>query len=307
MSSSILVIGSLNMDLVVQVPRHPLPGETLLGSAYATVPGGKGANQAVAAARAGGPIELFGLVGNDAFGTALRLAIATAGVNLEGVSAIPGPSGIALIAVAPNGENTIIVSPGANAQLHPDRLDPQRIRQAHLLVVQLEIPLETVQAAIAIATQHAIPVLLNAAPAQPLDADLLQHVTYLVVNASEAALLTDRPPDSIDSPASAAIAARHLQERGVGTAIVTLGDSGLVWASEQGEGQMPAFAVEAVDTTAAGDAFCGALATALGAGKDLSASLRFANAAGAIAVTKSGAQPSLPTRAEIDRFLQQSR
>ncbi|WP_017328146.1 ribokinase [Synechococcus sp. PCC 7336] len=305
MQAQILTVGSLNMDVVVRVPRHPLPGETILGGPYQTFPGGKGGNQAVAVARAGGRSQLHALVGEDGFGRELLQALSDAGVDTAAVAAIAGPSGIALIVVDDRGENSIVVSPGANAQLLPERLNLSAIARADLLMLQLEIPLETVATAIA-AAQHDAPVLLNPAPAQPLADEVLQQVTYLVANESEAALLTGRRTDEISDREAALAAARELRDRGAKTAIVTLGERGAVWSDRGGEGQVSAYAVEAVDTTAAGDGFCGALAVGLAEGMGVERAVRFANAAGAIAVTGMGAQGSLGDREAIEGLLQRS-
>ncbi|MGK7913777.1 MAG: ribokinase [Synechococcus sp.] len=309
-SPRILAIGSLNMDVVVQVDRHPLPGETVMGSPYQTFSGGKGGNQAVAAARAGGDTNFVGCIGRDGFGSQLLKSLQDAGVRVNGVARVDGPSGIALIVVDERGQNSIVVSPGANSRLQPEQLlKSEAVRsamvEADMLLLQLEIPLATVEEAIAQAATHNIPVLLNPAPAQTLSPDTLSKVTYLVVNESEAALLTGRAADAIVDGSTAVEAAQELVTAGVQTAIVTLGEQGVVWCDRHSTGHIPALPVGVVDTTAAGDAFCGALAVKLGQGAELREAIAFANAAGAIAVTRMGAQTSLGDRNAIETLLNQ--
>jgi ribokinase len=286
------------MDLVVQVPHHPGPGETVLGSDYATYPGGKGANQAVAAARAGAQVEMWGAVGSDEFGRLLQENLEHNGVDTRHLRQLEGPSGLALITVDPGGQNRIVVSPGANGRYLPEHLPP--FTPAALLLLQLEIPLPTVQAAAEQASAQGIPILLNPAPIVPLPGSLLRRVRYLVLNESEAAALAQLP---VETPAQAEKVAQALQRQGIPTVIVTLGGAGLVWADGGESGYLPAHPVAVVDTTAAGDSFCGALAACLATGKPLREALRFANAAAALAVTRAGAQPSLPQRSEIEAFL----
>ena len=298
MAGPIRVVGSLNMDLVVQVPHHPGPGETVLGSDYATYPGGKGANQAVAAARAGAQVEMWGAVGSDEFGRLLQENLEHNGVDTRHLRQLEGPSGLALITVDPGGQNRIVVSPGANGRYLPEHLPT--FTPAALLLLQLEIPLPTVQAAAEQAFAQGIPILLNPAPIAPLPGSLLRRVRYLVLNESEAAALAQLP---VETPAQAEKVAQALQRQGIPTAIVTLGGAGLVWADGGESGYLPAHPVAVVDTTAAGDSFCGALAACLATGKPLREALRFANAAAALCVTRPGAQPSLPRRAEIEAFL----
>ena len=291
------------MDVVVGVDRLPLPGETVLGSPYQKFSGGKGGNQAVAAAKAGGSTAFAGCVGTDEWGEQLRQGLQAAKVDIAGINIVEGPSGIALIVVDDRGQNSIVVSPGANVQMLPHRLSRTAIATADVLLLQLEIPLETVTEAIDIATSHGTAVVLNPAPAQPLKAELLAKVDYLVVNESEAALLTGRPTDSIRDRASALIAVQHLTDRGVGAAIITLGAQGVAWFDGSSAGYLPALAVEVVDSTAAGDAFCGALAVKLGERARLQEAIAFANAAGAVAVTRMGAQASLGDRVKIETLL----
>lgn len=296
----IVVVGSLNMDLVVRVPRHPRPGETLLGSAYETHPGGKGANQAVAAARAGGRVRMIGRVGEDAFGQALRAGLARDGIEVNEVRAVAAPTGVAFIAVDAAGQNSIIVSPGANASLAPTDLRAAMFGDAKVVLLQLETPLATVLEAARLGRMAGATVILNVAPAQQLGAAQLQDVNLLLVNESEAAILlaTDEAAVSAAPEASA----RRLLTL-VPQAVITLGARGVAWAEADRTGLQPAYPVTPLDTTAAGDAFAGALAVALAAGDALAQAVRFAAAAGALAVTKAGAQPSLPHRAEIDALV----
>ena len=304
----ILAIGSLNMDVVVRVLRHPLPGETVLGNPYRTFAGGKGGNQAVAAAKAGGDTQFVGCVGSDGFGTQLLKELQDTGVQVAGVEQVDGPSGIALIVVDDRGQNSIVVSPGANLQVSPERLQASKIvnaaiSSADILMLQLEIPLATVEEAIARAYARAIPIILNPAPARALSPELLAKVTYLVVNESEAALLTGQAADAVVDVPTAVNAAKELAAKGVQTTIVTLGEQGVVWFDGKSAGQLPALPVSVVDTTAAGDAFCGALAVKLGEGAELKDAIAFANAAGAVAVTRMGAQASLGDRQMIESLL----
>ena len=300
----ILVVGSLNMDLVLNVARHPEPGDTVLGGDLQTFPGGKGANQAVAAAKAGGDrgggAAILGLVGADSYGSTLLESLAKAKVDVRAVQQISGPSGVALIAVDEAGENTIIVSPGANGKLTPDYISDDLFDGVALVLMQFEIPLETVAEVAVRARENGVAVMLNAAPVRDLPGDLTASLSYLILNEGEAAFLSDV---SVSDETSALEAARALRERGVDAVVITLGAQGVVWSGEAGEGHMDAHQVDVVDTTASGDAFCGALAARLAEGHSLEASLRFANAAGALAATKKGAQPSLPGAGEIERLL----
>jgi len=304
----IVVVGSLNMDLVVRVPRHPQPGETLLGSAYETHPGGKGANQAVAAARAGGRVVMIGRVGQDAFGQRLREGLQQDGIDASAVSAVAAPTGVAFIAVDEAGQNSIIVSPGANATLTEGDLTAAQFAGAKVVLLQLETPLASVLAAARLGRAAGAMVILNLAPAQALTAAQLRDVDLLLVNESEAAALLNVSEAEVAAQPEAA-AAKLLAFVACSAnpqAVVTLGARGAAWADRQQVGLQPVFAVRVVDTTAAGDAFAGALAVALAGGKTLAQAVRFAAAAGALAVTKVGAQPSLPSRAEIAALLDPS-
>ena len=299
-----IVVGSLNADLVVPIERFPQPGETILGGEYARHPGGKGANQAVAAARAGGRVRMIGRVGDDAFGAWLREGLAADGIDTSGVASLDdAPTGAAFISVGPGAQNVIIVSPGANARLRPSDLDPADLAGAGVVLLQLEVPLDTTLAAAALGRRAGARVVLNLAPATHLSADDLLDVDVLVVNEHEAALLEGGDPDAVAAAPEATARALTALTPAV---VITLGAAGAVWAErDRRAGHVPGFPVRAVDTTAAGDAFVGALGAALDAGTDLREALRRANAAGALAVQAHGAQPSLPTAAAIDAFLRE--
>jgi len=305
MPARITVVGSLNMDLVVRAPRMPVPGETLIGSDFRVIPGGKGANQAVAAARLGAQVTMIGRVGNDDFGRAQQRSLAQEGIDVTHVSVDPEEAtGIALITLDATGQNSIILAPGANMHLTVAHLEAtkQAIADADILICQLESPLEAVTKAIELAHAHGARVILNPAPARPLDTALLRLVDYLIPNESEATLLTDIQVADLSSAKEAAI---NLRERGVNTVILTLGERGALLANDREITHQAGYLVKVVDTTAAGDAFVGGFAVALAEGRPLSDAVRFANAAGALAVTKLGAQPSLPTRQEVEQFLAQ--
>ncbi|RDI96366.1 ribokinase [Meiothermus sp. QL-1] len=296
----IVVVGSLNMDLVVRVKRHPRAGETLLGSDYETHFGGKGANQAVAASRmlgrpAKAKVRMIGRVGQDEFGQQLRNALKRECINVHAVLPIPAPTGVAFIAVDENGENTIIVSPGANHRLRPENLTPAEFEDARVVVLQLEIPLDTVRRAAELGRQAGATVILNAAPVQKLPEKLFEQVDLLVLNENEAQGLTGVAPASVEQ---ALELARHLAQR-VPAVVVTLGEQGAVWAGSQGSGYQPALRVASVDNTGAGDAFIGALAVALLEGQALPEAVRWGAVAGALATTRVGAQPALPCRDDV--------
>ncbi len=297
-SGEIVVVGSLNMDLVVPVARHPKPGETVIGGDLRQFPGGKGANQAVAAARLGGKVRMIGRVGADAYGAELKAGLAREGVDAEGVRELSdAPTGVALISVSEGGQNAIIVSPGANARLRPEDLSPAQFANAKVVILQLETPLETVRRAAELGRKAGARVLLNAAPAQSLPGELLNQLDVLVVNEFEAGVVAGRPePASVEE---ALVLARELAGS-VPVAVVTLGERGLVWAGAEGEGYLPAYEVEPVDTTAAGDAFVGGLAAGLAGGRPFAGALRLGAAAGALAATRPGAQPSLPRLEEAE-------
>lgn len=303
--SRILVVGSLNMDLVVPVPRLAREGETLAGGDLALIPGGKGANQACAAARLGGNAAIIGQVGADVFGTKLIEGLLAAGVDATGIGISAGATGTAFIAVLPSGENSILISPGANARLMPD-LAVNRIANAGhagFLLCQLEVPLATVEAALRYARQHEIITILDPAPAHALSPELLRCVDWLTPNQTEAELLLGQPAGSLCTFADARAAALRLRESGPRGVIVKLGQAGCYVSAPDADAAVEGFVVNAVDTTAAGDTFNGALAMALAEGKPILEAAAFANAAGAISVTRAGAQSSIPSREEVDDFL----
>ena len=299
----IVVVGSSNTDLILQLGRLPRPGETLLGGAFLTAPGGKGANQAVGAARAGGRVRFVARVGRDAFGAQAVAGFVRDGIDVRHVSRdAASPSGVALIFVAGGGENMIAVASGANGRLSPGHVRAARsaFRGARAVVLQLETPLSTVMAATELAAAAGAQVILNPAPARPLPARLLRRVSILTPNETEAELLTGI---RVTGDATAARAADRLRARGVRTVIITLGAGGAFVAGDGCRQRVPGFRVKAVDSTAAGDIFNGALAVALAEERPLLDAVRFANAAAALSVTRLGAQPSAPTRAAIERFL----
>lgn len=299
----ILVVGSSNTDMIIKVKRIPKPGETILGGEFAMAAGGKGANQAVGAARAGGAVTFIARLGKDMFGDKALAGFIADGINVDHVVRDrSAPSGVALIFVARNGENSIAVASGANSRLVPADLTNARraFQRSGVVVLQLETPLKTVAAAVKLAANAGARVILNPAPAQPLPNDLLRRVFLLTPNESEAQLLTGMP---VNNEKAAARAADALLARGVQNVIITLGARGAFVAGKQARGLVPGFKVKPVDTTGAGDMFNGTLAVALSEGKSLLDAARFASAAAAISVTRLGAQTSAPTRKEIDRLL----
>ncbi|MGA2181982.1 MAG: ribokinase [Bryobacteraceae bacterium] len=301
----ILVVGSLNMDLVVQVPRLAREGETLAGGDLALIPGGKGANQACAAARLGGDAAMIGQVGQDVFGTQLIDGLRAAGADTSGIGISEGATGTAFIAVLPSGENSILISPGANAGLTPE-LAVNRITNAgsgSFLLCQLEVPLATVEAVLLHARTHGMITILDPAPARALSRDLLRCVDWLTPNQTEAELLLGAPAGSVRTFAEARIAALRLRESGPRGVIVKLGELGCYASAPGADAPVTGFVVNAVDTTAAGDTFNGALAVALAEGKPILEAAAFANAAAAISVTRAGAQISIPWRVDVEEFL----
>lgn len=298
----IIVVGSSNTDMIIQLERIPRPGETILGGQFSTAAGGKGANQAVAAARAGGQVTFVARVGRDMFGDQALAGFVQDGINVDHiVRDESAPSGVALIFVARDGENSIAVAGGANGQLSP--ADVQRaasvLTDASMLVMQLETPLPTVQAAAELAAKAGVRFILNPAPAQALPDALLQRVSILTPNETEAELLTGV---AVTDEAAANMAADKLLARGVQTVILTLGARGALVVNAASRQLIAGFVVKAVDTVAAGDVFNGALAVAMAEGQPLPQAVRFANAAAAISVTRLGAQPSAPQRHEIDQL-----
>ena len=309
MPKRLLVVGSINLDLVASSRRIPLPGETVSGNTFNTFPGGKGANQAVAAGRLGAPVSMIGRLGNDAFGTQLRASLEAAGVDTKAVEVVPTSSGIALITTAEDGQNAIVVVPGANGELSPRELEKHvaLIREAGIILTQLEIPLETIELLATIARRENIPLMLDPAPARALPASLLASVDWLTPNETETQTLLQRASSELRSE-KLEDAAQQLLQQGCRNVILKLGERGCYVALGSGERTLvPAYRVKAVDTTAAGDAFNGAFATALLRGSDPVASVRFASAVAAISVTRHGAQPSMPTQAEVEAFLRDAK
>ena len=301
-NSSIVVIGSTNTDMVIKTDRLPSAGETLLGGSFFMNPGGKGANQAVAAARLGGMVSFICRIGDDLFGKKAREMFDKEGIDSSCIFTDEiHPSGVALITVDKNGENTIVVAPGANATLSPRdlRKTGEKITAAAVLLLQLEISMETVEEAVKMATSSGTRVILNPAPAQHIPREVLENVHILTPNRKEAELLTGIRIDEGDLEAASS-AASSLHETGVGTIIITLGSEGALLYRGREFFHVPAPAVKAVDTTAAGDVFNGALAVAIAAGVGMKDAVHFACKAASISVTRLGAQSSAPYHHEID-------
>jgi ribokinase len=303
MSGPIVVVGSSNVDLIMKMERLPKLGETVTGATFLQTFGGKGANQAVAAARAGGRVAFVGCVGDDAYGAQVRENLARDGIDTRFVSAEEGvASGTALIMIGDRGENYLSVAPGANYRLTPAHVERARdlVAQAGCVVTQCEIPPETLSRAVDVAASLGRPVVLNLAPAREVAAGTLAKLACLAVNETEAEFLTGRP---VGSDAEVEAAGAALLERGPAIVLITLGARGTYLAGRGLRALVPALEVEAVDTTAAGDVHCGAFAVALVEGQPLLEAVRFANAAAALSVTRLGAQPSAPGRAEIEELL----
>jgi ribokinase len=299
----VVVIGSSNMDMVVRCGELPVPGQTILGDSFVMNPGGKGANQAVAAAKMGAKTQLIARLGHDVFAEASEKSYAEAGLGTDYLVRDPAAaSGVALIFVDEQGENEIVVAPGANRLLTPADVDAAAdvIAGAKVMILQLEIPMETVRHAARIAVENKTRVVLNPAPARVLPADLLQNTDIIIANETEILVLTGAADVGIHT---ASTACRPLLDAGVESVITTLGKDGAVITSGSGASRVPGFAVRAIDTTSAGDTFTGALACALAEGQDLESAVLFANAAAALSATKEGAQISMPTRAEVDAKL----
>lgn len=304
MPKPIVVVGSINMDLVARTPRIPLAGETLTGTGFDTTPGGKGANQAVAVARLGHPVSMLGAVGlgeagKDVFGQALLENLQSAGVETSAVTRVPGPSGVAQIQVADDGQNSIVVVPGANAMVDPAAIDIRKdlIESAGFVLCQLELPLETTLHIVEMCASAGVPLMLDPAPAAPLPSVVLSETAWFTPNETEAALYVGEGLSTEES-------AQDLLARGLKGVVLKRGSEGAYIATDDGRAEwVRAFPVEAVDTVGAGDCFNGAFAVALMEGRDPFAAARFASAAAAISVTRRGAQASMPTRAEVDGFL----
>lgn len=300
----IVVVGSINTDLVTVTKRMPLAGETVLGNDFKIYPGGKGANQAVAIARLGYPVRMIGRVGSDSFGREARMHLNNAGVNTELVETNDGPSGVAVICVAATGDNSIIVTPGANGTLTPAHLERHcsEIRDAGAVLAQLEIPLETVEYLAGICSRERVPLILDPAPATALPDSLFKHVTWLTPNLTEATFYANDGMEQTKFEPHRVV--RHLQKKGVHGVLLKLGQEGVIVGDGDGEVKsLPAFDVQAVDTTAAGDAFNGGFIVGLMKGMNVIESVRFATAVAGISVTRHGAQTSMPTLNEVEQFI----
>jgi ribokinase len=302
----IVVVGSINLDLVCSVERIPATGETVFGDNFQTFHGGKGANQAVAAARLGYPVSLVGRVGDDAFGTRLRKSLQAAGVNTRRVTTTrSGSSGVALICADSHYQNSIVVVPGANGKLGPADLDKAApvLRAAGIILAQLEIPFETVEHLAVLARRFSVPLMLDPAPGRALPELLLRKVDFLTPNETESGTICGLAAGKVN-PSAAPKISRELLRRGVRHVLIKMGDRGAYVATAQGIGVMiPPFKVEAVDSTGAGDAFNGGLAVALMRGLDFVSAARFASAVAARSVMRMGAQPSMPAAREVRKFV----
>lgn len=299
----IVVVGSSNTDMIVQAPSIPKPGETILGGTFSIAAGGKGANQAVAAARAGGDVSFIACLGNDDLGRQALAGYKTEGIDVKHVSIDDkDPSGVALIVVDADGENSIAVASGANLALSSSDIDvaADLIKTSQVLLMQLESPVQSVKHAAQIAARHQVKVILNPAPAQELDDELLGQIDIITPNEIELAMLTGQ---QVGDVAEAELAAQLLLEKGPTAVIVTLGKEGSLLCRETGCKLIPGITVDAVDTTAAGDVFNGVLAVALAEGQTIKEAIGFANIAAGISVTRLGAHPSIPRRGEIEKIL----
>lgn len=298
----IVVVGSSNTDMVVKVPRIPIPGETIIGSEFMIIAGGKGANQAVAAARAGADVTFISCVGNDQYGQQAIENYNREGVNTSYIKIDKEvPSGVALILVSEDGENSIAVAPGANNNLGVEDIESshEAFNDAKVILVQLEIPLKTVASVIEIAKSKNIPVILNPAPGIQIPHELIENVTYITPNETEASILTSQKNISGSNIAEMASA---LHNMGVENVMITLGENGVYLKSEEYSKTFESYQVKAIDTTAAGDVFNGTFAFAIASDMKLIEAIDFAQRAAAISVTRMGAQPSAPFRNEIDSF-----
>ncbi len=299
----IVVVGSINMDLVARTPKTPVPGQTVIGTEFTTTPGGKGANQAVAVARLGYPVQMVGMVGEDVFGQTLIDQLKAASVGVEGVAKVPGPSGIASILVAPGGQNSIVVIPGANHKVDPAYIEQKKalITAAGMVLLQLELPMETVVYTIEMCSKAHVPVMLDPAPAMQLDEKVWTQSAWFTPNQTETAfyLGTKLEPET---------AARELLMRGLKGVVLKRGSEGTYVAVAGGKAAwVRPFPVETVDTVGAGDCFNGAFAVQLMEGKDRWSAALFASAAAALSTTKRGAQASMPTREEVESLLAHNR
>lgn len=300
MHAKVVVVGSLNMDLIVRMPRFPVGGETLAGHGFATAAGGKGANQAVAAARLGATVAMVGCVGDDSNGAELRAGLLTEGIDCSAVTTVPGvATGIATILVDDAGQNAIVIAAGGNGEMTAERLagHDALLEAADIVIAQLEVPMATVEATLTRAHALGRTVILNPAPAVgPLPESWYSLIDYLIPNESEAALLTGI---AVDSPQSALQAAEKLLASGARRVLITLGSQGVFYADSERHLHLPVEPVVAVDTTAAGDTFVGGFAAGLAEGLSLEGAIRLGQQAAALAVTRPGAQPSIPHRHEL--------
>jgi ribokinase len=301
----IVVVGSINTDLVSVTKRIPVVGETVIGSDFQIHPGGKGANQAVAVARLGYPVRLIGRLGNDAFGTDLRTHLEKAGVEISGVSTSDGASGVAVIVVSGKGDNSIVLAPGANSKVTPEDIDVNIsiLRSAGMVLAQLEIPMETVEHLARVCARENVPLILDPAPASDLQPGIFKDIAWFTPNQTEAAFYLGSK-HSESNPLSPAAMANVFLSNGCRGVVLKMGAHGTYLGLQGGIGSsVPAFSVNAIDTTAAGDAFNAGFATALMLGKSPLGSAAFAAAVAAISVTRRGAQPSMPSMAEVEKFL----
>jgi ribokinase len=303
MSPRVVVVGSLNLDLVIRLARMPDSGETVFGSTLEQHAGGKGLNQAVAAARLGSSVTMIGALGDDSSGEWLRGIVVAEGIDDSGIATVDGTSGTAVIEVDADGANRIVVISGANGQVTSAHVveSLSMLDDVAVVLSQGEVPVDVIETAMAAGRSRGAITILNPAPVRDYPASLYAHVDYVIPNEHEAAHLTGLPTDTSED---ALAAARALVGFGAGCAVITRGGAGAVWATATDSGTSPAFPVSPIDTVAAGDAFCGGLTTALAEGKDLTVALRWASAAGGLATTVAGAVPSLPTRGAVTALVQ---
>jgi ribokinase len=311
MRRPIIVVGSINLDLVATADHVPLPGETLTGNSFSTFHGGKGANQAVGVARLGYPVSMVGKVGDDAFGPELKASLRKFKVDVKAVRTAPGSSGVALINIGSDGQNNIVVVPGANGKLLPKDISAHAslLRSAGMILAQLEIPLITLETLAVFAHRHEIPLMLDPAPARELPVGVLQATTWITPNESETRILCGLGPQEPVTPETAARCADSLLARGPKNVVIKMGSQGAYIATSNGTSgdrtrvMVPSFKVQAVDSTAAGDAFNAGFAVSLMRGQEPRDAARHASAVAAISVTRNGAQPSMPSAREVERFL----
>jgi ribokinase len=306
MRKPIVVVGSTNLDLVATADHVPLPGETLMGKSFGTFHGGKGANQAVGVGQLGYPVSMIGMVGDDAFGSELKVSLRKAKVDIRAVKTVKGSSGVALINIGSDGQNNIVVVPGANGKMSPKDISAHAglLRKAGMILAQLEIPLIALETLAVFAHRNKIPLMLDPAPARELPGGVLQATTWITPNESETRVLCGLGPQEPVTPGTAARCAELLLAKGPKNVVIKMGLQGAYLATTDGTRAMiPAFAVKAVDSTAAGDAFNAGLAVSLLRGKSPREAARYGSAVAAVSVTRNGAQPSMPSAREVERFL----